>query len=82
LTRKITSRIQFRCCWPTPGAQHATKTLLDVLGDTVIPRPLISQYLGQLDSEVAAGHVKPVAHELLIGNVTRILDICANASGQ
>ena len=54
---------RIRYYWPTPEAQHATRTLLDVLSDKDIPRPLISQYLGQLDAEVAAGRVKPLAHD-------------------
>ncbi|TIX46647.1 MAG: tagatose-bisphosphate aldolase, partial [Mesorhizobium sp.] len=70
-----------RYYWPTPAAQRATQTLLDVLSETDIPRPLISQYLGQLDAEVAEGRVQPLAHELLIGSITRVLDIYADATG-
>ncbi|RWP63961.1 MAG: D-tagatose-bisphosphate aldolase, class II, non-catalytic subunit [Mesorhizobium sp.] len=73
---------RIRYYWPTPEAQRATRTLLDVLSEKDIPRPLISQYLGQLDAEVAAGRVKPLAHELLIGSITRVLDIYADATGQ
>ncbi|MCF6101013.1 D-tagatose-bisphosphate aldolase, class II, non-catalytic subunit [Mesorhizobium muleiense] len=73
---------RIRYYWPTPEAQRATRTLLDVLSEKDIPRPLISQYLGHLDAEVAARRVKPLAHELLIGSVTRVLDIYADATGQ
>jgi tagatose-1,6-bisphosphate aldolase non-catalytic subunit AgaZ/GatZ len=52
------------------------------LGEREIPRPLVSQYLGQLDADVAAGRVRPSAHELLIGSITRVLDIYAGATGQ
>jgi D-tagatose 6-phosphate 4-epimerase len=73
---------RIRYYWPTPEAQRATQKLLDVLGEKDIPRPLISQYLGQLDAEVAEGRVKPAAHDLLIGSITRILDIYADATEQ
>jgi D-tagatose-bisphosphate aldolase class II non-catalytic subunit len=72
---------RIRYYWPTPDARRATQTLLHVLGEKDIPRPLISQYLGQLDPEVAAGRVKPAAHDLLIGSVSRVLDIYAGATG-
>ncbi|AZO65904.1 MAG: D-tagatose-bisphosphate aldolase, class II, non-catalytic subunit [Mesorhizobium sp.] len=73
---------RIRYYWPTPDAQRATQKLLDVLGEKDIPRPLVSQYLGQLDAEVAAGRIKPFAHDLLIGSITRVLDIYAGATGQ
>ncbi|WP_419694948.1 D-tagatose-bisphosphate aldolase, class II, non-catalytic subunit [Mesorhizobium muleiense] len=73
---------RIRYYWPTPEAQRATRTLLDVLGEKDIPRPLISQYLGQLGAGVAARRVKPLAHEILIGSITRVLDIYADATGQ
>ncbi|TJW40351.1 MAG: tagatose-bisphosphate aldolase, partial [Mesorhizobium sp.] len=73
---------RIRYYWPTPEAQRATRTLLDVFGDKDIPRPLIGQYLGHLDAEIAAGRVKPLAHDLLIGSITRVLDIYADATGQ
>ncbi|TIX35054.1 MAG: tagatose-bisphosphate aldolase, partial [Mesorhizobium sp.] len=73
---------RIRYYWPTPEAQRAMQALLDVLSEKDIPRPLISQYLGQLDAEVAAGRAKPLAHNLLIGSITRVLDIYADATGQ
>ncbi|WP_192183145.1 D-tagatose-bisphosphate aldolase, class II, non-catalytic subunit [Mesorhizobium amorphae] len=73
---------RIRYYWPAPDAQRATQALLDALGDRDIPRTLIGQYLGQLDAAVAAGRVKPSAHELLIGSITRVLDIYAGATGQ
>ena len=73
---------RIRYYWPDAGAQRATQTLLEALGDREIPRTLIGQYLGQLDAAVAAGRVKPTAHELLIGSITRVLDIYAGATGQ
>ncbi|MES0157708.1 D-tagatose-bisphosphate aldolase, class II, non-catalytic subunit [Mesorhizobium sp. M0018] len=73
---------RIRYYWPTPDAQHAAQTLLDFLGDRDIPRPLISQYLGQLDAEVAAGRIEPVAYDLLIGSITRVLDSYGRATLQ
>jgi D-tagatose-bisphosphate aldolase class II non-catalytic subunit len=73
---------RIRYYWPTPEAQHATRNLLKVLGDKNLPRPLISQHLGQFNAEIAAGRVKPLAHDLLIGSITRVLDIYADATGQ
>ncbi|RWK66545.1 MAG: tagatose-bisphosphate aldolase, partial [Mesorhizobium sp.] len=73
---------RIRYYWPTPEAQRATQTLLDVFGDKDIPRPLIGQYLGHLDPEIAAGRVKPLAHDLLIGSITRVLDTYADATRQ
>ena len=71
---------RIRYYWPAPDAQRETQTLLEVLGDREISRTLVGQYLGQLDAAVAAGRVKPSAHELLIGSITRILDISAGAT--
>ena len=73
---------RIRYYWPTTDAQRAMQELLEVLGEREIPRPLVSQYLGQLDADVAAGRVRPSAHELLIGSITRVLDIYAGATGQ
>jgi D-tagatose-bisphosphate aldolase class II non-catalytic subunit len=71
---------RIRYYWPVPEAQHATEAMLEMLGEAHIPRPLISQYLGQLESAVAAGRVKPTARDLLIGGITRVLDIYADAT--
>ncbi|MDX8500543.1 D-tagatose-bisphosphate aldolase, class II, non-catalytic subunit [Mesorhizobium sp. VK4C] len=80
LQRHFSFSDRIRYYWPSPDAQHATKALLAALGDRDIPRPLISQYLGHLDAEVGAGRIKPTAHELLIGSITRVLDIYRDAT--
>jgi D-tagatose-1,6-bisphosphate aldolase subunit GatZ/KbaZ len=73
---------RIRYYWPLQEAKRAAQALLDRLGVTDIPRPLISQYLGQLDPEVAAGRVRPTAVDLLTGSVARVLEIYADATGK
>ncbi|RWK10007.1 D-tagatose-bisphosphate aldolase, class II, non-catalytic subunit [Mesorhizobium sp.] len=80
LQRHFSFSDRIRYYWPSPEARRATEALLAALGETEIPRPLISQYLGHLDAEVGAGRIKPTAHELLIGSVTRVLDIYRSAT--
>ncbi|MDX8447613.1 D-tagatose-bisphosphate aldolase, class II, non-catalytic subunit [Mesorhizobium captivum] len=80
LQRHFSFSDRIRYYWPSPDAQHATEALLAALGDREIPRPLISQYLGHLDAEVGAGRIEPTAHELLIGSITRVLDIYRDAT--
>ncbi|WFP62533.1 D-tagatose-bisphosphate aldolase, class II, non-catalytic subunit [Mesorhizobium sp. WSM4904] len=80
LQRHFSFSDRIRYYWPSPDAQRATEALLAALGDREIPRPLISQYLAHLDAEVGAGRIKPTAHELLIGSVTRVLDIYRSAT--
>ncbi|MET3591574.1 D-tagatose-1,6-bisphosphate aldolase subunit GatZ/KbaZ [Mesorhizobium shonense] len=80
LQRHFSFSDRIRYYWPSPDAQHAVEALLAALGDREIPRPLISQYLGHLDAEVGAGRIEPTAHELLIGSVTRVLDIYRDAT--
>lgn len=80
LQRHFSFSDRIRYYWPSSGARQATDALLATLGEREIPRPLISQYLGHLDARVAAGLVQPVAHELLVGSVTRVLDIYRDAA--
>uniref|UniRef100_UPI0025FBA7EF class II D-tagatose-bisphosphate aldolase non-catalytic subunit n=1 Tax=Mesorhizobium sp. TaxID=1871066 RepID=UPI0025FBA7EF len=80
LQRHFSFSDRIRYYWPSPDARQATEALLAALGEREIPRPLISQYLGHLDARVAAGLIQPVARELLIGSVTRVLDIYRDAT--
>ena len=82
LQRHFSFSDRIRYYWPSPDAQHATEALLAALGDRQIPRPLIGQYIGHLDADVGAGRIRPTAHELLIGSVTRVLDIYRGATNQ
>ncbi|MBZ9864793.1 D-tagatose-bisphosphate aldolase, class II, non-catalytic subunit [Mesorhizobium sp. CA15] len=82
LQRHFSFSDRIRYYWQSAGAQQATGALLAALGDRDIPRPLISQYIGHLDVEVGAGRIRPTAHGLLIGSVTRVLDIYRSATNQ
>ena len=61
------------------AAQEAVDELMAALQGVTIPRPLISQHLGHLESLVADGSVAPQARALLLASVTRVLDIYADA---
>ncbi|RWF60518.1 MAG: tagatose-bisphosphate aldolase, partial [Mesorhizobium sp.] len=82
LRRHFSFSDRIRYYWLAPEAQRATAAVLAALGDREIPRPLISQYIGHLDVEVGAGRIRPTAHGLLLGSVTRVLDIYRNATNQ
>ncbi|AZO18797.1 D-tagatose-bisphosphate aldolase, class II, non-catalytic subunit [Mesorhizobium sp. M2A.F.Ca.ET.043.05.1.1] len=82
LRRHFSFSDRIRYYWLAPEAQRATAAVLAALADREIPRPLISQYIGQLDVEVGAGRIRPTAHGLLLGSVTRVLDIYRNATNQ
>ncbi|MBB3949081.1 D-tagatose-bisphosphate aldolase, class II, non-catalytic subunit [Aureimonas jatrophae] len=70
---------RIRYYWPEPEAQAAVDRLLDRLGDTDIPLPLVSQHLGQLYPLVERGAAQPRASALLLASVERVLDIYADA---
>jgi D-tagatose-1,6-bisphosphate aldolase subunit GatZ/KbaZ len=80
LQRHFSFSDRIRYYWPAPEAQRASEALLGALGEREIKRPLISQYLGHLEDGIAAGRIRPTAHELLIGSVTRVLDIYRDAT--
>ncbi|KAA6488805.1 D-tagatose-bisphosphate aldolase, class II, non-catalytic subunit [Agrobacterium rhizogenes] len=70
---------RIRYYWTVPAAQEAVDELMAALQGVTIPRPLISQHLGHLESLVADGSVAPQARALLLASVTRVLDIYADA---
>jgi D-tagatose-bisphosphate aldolase class II non-catalytic subunit len=80
LQRHFSFSDRIRYYWRAPEARRASEALLGALGEREITRPLISQYLGHFEDGVAAGRFRPTAHELLIGSVTRILDIYRGAT--
>ena len=55
---------RIRYYWPEPAAQAAVDRLLARLHGRRIPEPLVSQYLGALYPEVAAGRIAPSAEAL------------------
>ncbi len=64
---------RIRYYWPDPEARAAVARLLARLGGIRIPEPLVSQYLGSLYPEVAAGRIAPSAEALLIAAIQRVL---------
>lgn len=70
---------RIRYYWAMPAAQGAVDELMSALEGRIIPRPLISQYLGHLEPMVADGSVMPEARALLLASVVRVLDIYAGA---
>jgi D-tagatose-1,6-bisphosphate aldolase subunit GatZ/KbaZ len=70
---------RIRYYWAMPAAQGAVDELMSALEGRIIPRPLISQYLGHLEPMIADGSVMPEARALVLANVVRVLDIYAGA---
>ena len=68
---------RIRYYWPEPAAQQAlarlAARLATSLGGRRIPETLVSQYLGALYPDVAAGRVPADPHELQIAAVQRVL---------
>jgi len=64
---------RIRYYWPEPAAHQAVDRLLRRLEGRRIPETLVSQYLGALQPEVAAGRIEPTADALLIAAVQRVL---------
>ncbi|KQT47386.1 tagatose-bisphosphate aldolase [Aureimonas sp. Leaf454] len=81
LQRHFSFSDRIRYYWPEPEARAAVERLTTRLGDREIPLPLVSQHLGHLYDGVAEGRVRPVARELLIASVTRVLALYDRAIG-
>jgi D-tagatose 6-phosphate 4-epimerase len=68
---------RIRYYWPEPAAQAALASLdarlAATLGGRPIPETLVSQYLGALYPDVAAGRLLAEPHALQVGAVQRIL---------
>ena len=70
---------RIRYYWPEPEPRAAVERLLARLGERPIPLPLIGQHLGQLSALVEAGALEPTPRSLLLGSVTRVLNLYAEA---
>ncbi len=75
LQRHFSYSDRIRYYWPHPEAAAAVERLLARLQGQAIPETLVSQYLGAVYPEVAAGLVEPRPHDLLIASVRRVLRI-------
>jgi len=73
LQRHFSFSDRIRYYWPQPEAQSAVDRLFAKLGDKVIPKPLISQYLGGLYPEVVDGSLSARPRELVVGAVLQVL---------
>ena len=74
LQRHFSFSDRIRYYWPHPEAQAAAlRRFFAKLGDTVIPEPLISQYLGGLYPEVVDGSLLAQPRELVVGAVLQVL---------
>lgn len=65
---------RIRYYWSHPLASQAVARLLTVLGDTVIPAPMVSQYLAPVYGKVSAGSVPATAGELLRAMVRVVVE--------
>jgi D-tagatose-1,6-bisphosphate aldolase subunit GatZ/KbaZ len=64
---------RIRYYWPEPEARAAVERLMARLEHREIPLTLVSQHLAHLYADVAEGRVPPVARDLLLASVTRVL---------
>lgn len=80
LQRHYSYSDRIRYYWAMPEAQRLVDELLTRLGDTAIPETLVSQYLPQLWPEVVKGQLGPMARNLLLAAVQRVLDIYGTAT--
>ncbi len=74
LQRHYSFSDRIRYYWPHAAAREAVARLMDRLGDRLLPRPIISQFLGGSYPALERGEVEPRAHDLLIASVQRVLE--------
>lgn len=79
LQRHYSYSDRIRYYWTDPVAAKAVEDLLALFGDTVIPEPLVAQFLGAAYAEVMSGTVAPKAAALLTAAVTRVIKCYRNA---
>jgi D-tagatose-1,6-bisphosphate aldolase subunit GatZ/KbaZ len=72
---------RIRYYWPHPSASAAVQRLLARLDERVIPETLISQHLASLYPDVASGHLRPCARDLVLASVGQVLERYAAACG-
>jgi D-tagatose 6-phosphate 4-epimerase len=70
---------RIRYYWTAPAAMTAVRDLMSLLGNMVIPEPLVSQYFGASYDGVMTGAISPTAPALLRSSVMRVLRIYATA---
>ena len=73
LQRHFSFSDRIRYYWPHPEAQAAVDRLFAKLGDSRIPEPLISQYLGGLYPEVVDGSLSARPRDLAPGAALQVL---------
>ena len=73
LERHFSYSDRIRYYWPEAPARAAVGRLLARLEGRRLPETLVSQYLGALHPEVAAGRIRPEPQSLLIAAVQRVL---------
>jgi D-tagatose 6-phosphate 4-epimerase len=79
LQRHFSYSDRIRYYWPHPEADAAVNRLLRRLEGRSIPETLVSQYLGPLYPDVAAGDVAPKPSSLLIAAVRKVLSVYSEA---
>jgi D-tagatose-1,6-bisphosphate aldolase subunit GatZ/KbaZ len=72
---------RIRYYWASPSPQLAVQNLMDHLSRTIIPEPLISQFMPTLYARVASGALDPIPKALVIQLVTDVLRTYAAACG-
>lgn len=73
LQRHFSYSDRIRYYWAEPAAADACAALLALFGDTRIPEPLISQYLGASYAGVMSETTTPTARGLIRAAITRVL---------
>ncbi len=79
LLRHFSYSDRIRYYWASPGPQQAVQRLIGYLSETVIPEPLISQFLPSLYRRVADGIVPAAPRELVLEAVRDVLRAYAAA---
>ena len=79
LQRHFSYSDRIRYYWSAKTANDAVTRLLGHFGDTRIPDPLISQFLGKFYDDVVSGALAPTAPAILRASVSRILDCYTDA---
>lgn len=73
---------RIRYYWTRPAAQTAVKDLCDILDETGLPDPLLSQFLPRLYERVRVGQIPRKARELIIVSIMDVLEDYNLACGE
>ena len=82
LQRHFSYSDRIRYYWNEDIARKAVAALLALFGDTAVPEPLISQYLGASYAQVMTGASAPTARSLIRTSLIRVLSDYSAACGQ